>query len=49
MPIVHVDFWKGVGEEQVKKMISGITRIMADIGIPEHAVKVIVYKIPKTH
>ena len=49
MPIVHVDFWEGVGEEQVKKMISGITNVMVDIGVPENAVEVVVYEIPKTH
>jgi 4-oxalocrotonate tautomerase len=49
MPIVRVDFWEGVGDEQVKTMISGITQVMVDIGVPEHAVEVIVYEIPKTH
>ena len=49
MPVVHVDFWEGVGEEQVKKIISGMTQVMVDIGVPEHAVEVIVYEIPKTH
>ena len=49
MPVVHVDFWEGVGEEQVKKMIRGITDVMVDIGVPEQAVEVIVYEIPKTH
>jgi 4-oxalocrotonate tautomerase len=49
MPIVHVDFWEGVGEGQVKKMIRGITDVMVDIGVPENAVEVVVYEIPKTH
>jgi 4-oxalocrotonate tautomerase len=49
MPVVHVDFWEGVGEEQVKKMIRGITNVMVDLGVPEQAVEVIVYEIPKTH
>jgi 4-oxalocrotonate tautomerase len=49
MPIVHVDFWEGVGEGQVKKMIRGITDVMTDLGVPENAVEVIVYEIPKTH
>ncbi len=48
MPIVHVDFWEGVGEGQVKKMIRGITNVMMDIGVPERAVEVVVYEIPKT-
>jgi 4-oxalocrotonate tautomerase len=49
MPIVHVDFWEGVGEGKVKTMIRGITNVMVDLGVPEHAVEVIVYEIPKTH
>jgi 4-oxalocrotonate tautomerase len=49
MPIVRVDFWEGVGEGKVKTMIRGITDVMAGIGVPEHAVEVIVYEIPKTH
>jgi len=49
MPIVRVDFWEGVGKGQVKKMIRGITNVMVDLGVPEHAVEVIVYEIPKTH
>ena len=49
MPIVRVDFWEGVGKEQAKKMIRGITDVMVDLGVPEHAVEVIVYEIPKTH
>jgi 4-oxalocrotonate tautomerase len=49
MPIVHVNFWEGVGEEKVKKMIRGITDVIVDLGVPEHAVEVIVHEIPKTH
>ncbi len=49
MPIVRVDFWEGVGQDKVKKMIRGITDVMVGIGVPEHAVEVVVYEIPKTH
>lgn len=49
MPVVRVDFWEGVGTDKVETMISGITKVMVDIGVPEHAVEVIVYEIPKTH
>jgi 4-oxalocrotonate tautomerase len=49
MPIVHVDFWEGVGKDKVKQMIRGITNVMMDLGVPENAVEVIVYEIPKTH
>ena len=49
MPVVQVNFWEGVGVDKVKTMIEGITKVMVDIGVPEHAVEVIVYEIPKTH
>ena len=49
MPIVRVDFWEGVGQEQVKTMIRGITDVMVGIGVPEQAVEVVIYEIPKTH
>jgi 4-oxalocrotonate tautomerase len=49
MPIVHVNFWEGVGEEKVKTMIRGITKVIVDLGVPEHAVEVLVHEIPKTH
>ena len=34
MPIVHVDFWEGVGEEKVKTMIRGITKMKNGTVIP---------------
>jgi 4-oxalocrotonate tautomerase len=49
MPIVRVDFWEGVGEAKVKTMIRGITDVIKGIGVPENAIEVIVYEIPKTH
>ena len=49
MPIIRVDFWEGVGEDKVKTMIRGLTKVMVDLGVPAHAVEVIVYEIPKTH
>jgi 4-oxalocrotonate tautomerase len=32
-----------------RKMIRGITDVMVGLGVPEHAVEVIVYEVPKTH
>ena len=49
MPVVRVDFWEGVSEAKVKTMIRGITDVMVNLGVPEQAVEVIVYEIPKTH
>ena len=49
MPIVHVNVWKGFGEERVKTLIVNITKVFVDLGVPQHAVEVIVHEIPKTH
>ena len=49
MPLVHVNVWKGFGEERVKTLIENITKVFVDLGVPQHAVEVIVHEIPKTH
>ena len=49
MPIVHVNVWKGFGEEKTKTVIQEITKIFVDLGIPENAVEVIVHEIPKSN
>jgi 4-oxalocrotonate tautomerase len=49
MPIIDVKMWKGVSEGAVEQIISGITKVFVDLGIPERAVEVTVQEIPKTH
>jgi 4-oxalocrotonate tautomerase len=49
MPVVHVNVWKGFGEEKTKTLIKGITKVFEDMGIPAHAVEVLVHEIPKSH
>ena len=49
MPVVHVNVWKGFGEDKIKTIIAGITNVFVDIGIPLHAVEVIIHEIPKMH
>jgi len=49
MPVVHVNVWKGFGEDRIKTVIAGITNVFVDIGIPLQAVEVIIHEIPKTH
>jgi 4-oxalocrotonate tautomerase len=49
MPIVHVNVWEGFGEEKVKTVIQNITKVFIDLGIPAHAVEVIVHEVPKSH
>ena len=49
MPVVHVNVWKGFGEERVRSVIQGITKVFVDLGVPEKAVEIVVHEIPKTH
>ena len=49
MPIVHVNVWKGFGEDKIKTVIQKITDIFVDLGIPDSAVEVVVHEIPKTN
>ncbi len=47
MPIVHVYMWKGLSEEAKEKIIEGITKVFADLGIRKEAVEIVIQEIPK--
>ncbi|RDE16994.1 MAG: 4-oxalocrotonate tautomerase [Candidatus Thorarchaeota archaeon] len=49
MPSVDVKVWKGLSEDAAEHIISGITKVFVELGIPERAVEVIIHEIPKTH
>jgi 4-oxalocrotonate tautomerase len=49
MPSVDVKMWKGLSEDAAEKIISGITKVFVDMGIPEQAVEVIIYEIKKSN
>jgi 4-oxalocrotonate tautomerase len=49
MPIVQVSVWEGFGEKNAKTVIHGITKVFVDMGIPGHAVEVVLHEVPKTH
>jgi len=49
MPIVHVNVWEGFGEEKTNTLIQKVTKVFVDLGVPAHAVEVIVHEIPKSH
>ncbi|MFW9957519.1 MAG: 4-oxalocrotonate tautomerase family protein [Candidatus Odinarchaeota archaeon] len=49
MPIIEVKMWKGVSVDAVEHIISGITKVFVELGIPERAIEVIVQEVPKTH
>ncbi|TFH06623.1 MAG: 4-oxalocrotonate tautomerase [Candidatus Thorarchaeota archaeon] len=49
MPIIDVKMWKGVSDSAAEQIISGITKVFVELGIPERAVEVIIHEIPKAH
>ena len=49
MPMVEVYVWKGFGEEKAKTVIQNMTKVFVDMGIPQHAVEIVVHEIPKSH
>lgn len=49
MPVVHVNVWKGFGEEKTKTVIKGVTKVFEDMDIPANAVEVIIHEVPMTH
>jgi 4-oxalocrotonate tautomerase len=49
MPIIHANVWEGFGQEKTKTVIQGITEVFVGVGVPQHAVEVIVHEIPKSH
>ena len=49
MPTVDVKMWKGISKEAAEQIISGITKVFVELGIPERAVEVIILEVPKTH
>lgn len=47
MPLAQIYVWKGFSEENIKKVIAGVTDVFVDLGIPKQAVEVIINEIPK--
>lgn len=47
MPIVVVYLWAGVSGETKKRIITGITKVFEELGIPRHAVEVLIIEVPK--
>jgi len=47
MPVVQVSVWAGISEENKKKIVEGITEVIAEIGVPKEAITIIIYEIPK--
>ena len=49
MPVVQISVWAGMSEENKKKVVEGMTRVLEEIGIPSEAVTVIIHETPKTN
>jgi 4-oxalocrotonate tautomerase len=49
MPSVDVKMWKGLSVDAAERIISGVTKVFVELGIPERAVEVIIHEIPMTH
>jgi 4-oxalocrotonate tautomerase len=49
LPVVQVSVWAGMSEENKKKVVEGMTRVLMDLGIPRDAVTVIIYEAPKAN
>ena len=47
--MVQVSVWAGISEENKKKIVEGMTRVLGELGIPPEAVTVIIYETPKTN
>ncbi|MEM0010211.1 MAG: tautomerase family protein [Candidatus Bathyarchaeia archaeon] len=47
MPVVHVYILKGYSSDAKRKIISGITKVFVDLGIPSEAVEVLLHEVPK--
>jgi 4-oxalocrotonate tautomerase len=48
MPVVQVFVWSGITEENKKKMVEGMTKVLEELGIPRDAITIIIYEVPKS-
>lgn len=47
MPVITIYMWSGVSVEAKKKIITGITKVFEDLGIPREAVEIVIVEVPK--
>jgi 4-oxalocrotonate tautomerase len=47
LPVVQVSVWAGISDKDKKKIVEGITKVIAELGIPKEAITIIIYEIPK--
>jgi 4-oxalocrotonate tautomerase len=49
LPVVQVTVWAGMSEENKKKVVEGMTKVLEELGIPTEAITVILYEVPKSN
>ena len=49
LPVVQVSAWAGISEENKKRVVVGMTKVLEDLGIPKNAITIIINEIPKTN
>jgi 4-oxalocrotonate tautomerase len=49
MPVVQISVWAGISQENKKKMVEGITKVIEELGVPREAITIIIEEIPKTN
>jgi len=47
MPVVTVEMWEGRTIEEKKKLVEGITSVIAEMGVPREVVEIIIKDNPK--
>ena len=47
MPVVTIEMWEGRTIEEKRQLVEGITSVMTNLGIPQHAVEIIIKDNPK--
>ena len=48
LPVVQVTVWAGISQENKKKVVEGITKVIEETGVPREAITIIIYEVPKT-
>jgi 4-oxalocrotonate tautomerase len=49
MPVIHVNVWEGFEPQKVRKAIEGIAQVFVHLGMPRHAVEVVVQEIFRSY
>ena len=49
MPVVQISVWAGISQENKKKMVEGITKVIEELGVPREAITIIIEEIQKTN